>query len=158
MRTIVFVFLLFALFARAAAAHEPRHGGRHKQPVHHVKLVLELEPQMSEDGKSLLVDGKPVVSYIPSWARPDKNDNVEVRAQVLIRSVPPTPHRFFGRLLSLRDDVQIITSDRIVTNARGVFRATLRSRVSEGGWDIKIQRLRDVPVAQSPSSDGKPKK
>jgi hypothetical protein len=112
---------------------------------HKVKLTLEFDVQRDENGQPLMdTDGEPVVGYIPANAHLDKNGNYDLRADVLIRSIPPTPHYYFGRLLSLSDDVQIITSDRIITNTKGVFHATLRTRNGKATWNVRMHRIDDL--------------
>ena len=86
-----------------------------------------------------MYDGKPVVSYVPDDAVLHGN-NTEIRTDVIVQSKPATPHRYFGRLVSLRDDVQIITSDRIVTDAKGAFHATLRAKHFGTIWEVEVLR------------------
>lgn len=107
---------------------------------HRLKLTVEFEPFLGEDGEPEFEDGEPIVSYIPRDAFVDKQDRIEKRANVLIRTDPPSPHRYVGRLLSLRPEVTIITSDRLVTDAKGLFRATLstKSRIHDVEWEVKI--------------------
>ena len=107
---------------------------------HRLKLTVEFEPFLGEDGEPEFENGEPIVSYIPRDAFVDNQDRIEKRAIVLIRTDPPSPHRYVGRLLSLRPDVTIITSDRIVTDAKGLFRATLstKTKIQDVEWEVKI--------------------
>jgi hypothetical protein len=124
---------LVAGFCQSGVADE-REKDRHTERT--VKLEVEFLPA---GGEADFDKGKLIVSYIPENAVVSKNGNVEVRADVVIRTQPRIRHRCVGRLTSTHGDVTFIPSARIVTDGNGVFHVTLRSSLNDiPTWDFDI--------------------
>jgi hypothetical protein len=134
---ILLAVWLLVGFGQAAAAPQK---GKHRGAAGPGKLEVEFLPLLEDDGTESLVNGKPVVNYVPDGVTVDKNGGLEVRTDLLLRTRPWVRNRYLGRLVSINGDITFLPSARIVTDKRGRFRVTLKTILNDQkAWAIRIR-------------------
>jgi hypothetical protein len=116
----------------------PKRNGQKRGSV--PRIVFEFQPVLDDDGNpSLDKRGQPITSYIPEDVFVDENNNIEIRSDVVIRTIPPMPNADLGTLTSSRGAVDTITPRRVVLDATGRFRATVSTKEAKGAYYLRIQ-------------------
>lgn len=125
---------------KAVVSYNERPTWEAKKSASVPRVLIEFPPVLDDDGRPQLDEsGEPIINYIRADATVDENDDIEISRNVVVRTIPPTPHIYLGTLVSSRGAVDTVTPSRVVTDERGRFRATVRTKNAKGGYSLKIE-------------------
>jgi hypothetical protein len=107
--------------------------------VSHVTFENQAAADDDDQGGPTVIDGEPVVAYIPDNAIRDGHDRLEERIDFVVATDPPIPNVWLGELTSDKKSERIVPR-HVITDELGEFHATAIARTTDsydwGTWNI----------------------